>query len=542
MTRTRHGPTEVFAHDARGLRRPLVEEEMPAPVEGTQLSTGDLPLEDARVFEGNHHVVGAMKHERRHCHSSEPLERVVRLPHRLELRCEHARADRMTSAFAYLRFDEVAVGSLKLRRIQHRARNPVRLLRRARSLAKQRRLIGGLWVHTMLTARRCRRKKEMGDATGMVHDHVLRDEPSHRCSEHRSRADAGGVEDRDRVQGHRGEGHIRIASRLADAARIKGDHAVLAHQVRDDWSERRSTRAEAGNEQQRVTVAVDDDRQWNAVGRVRGHALLGHASTIAGRPCRTMHAAMPRFYVEPEQVYGGHATLRGADAKHLARSLRALPGETIIIVEAGRIEHGLTLEDVTPVLVSGRIAWSRPAAGEPRLAVHVLQAVPAQAMDATIEALTEAGAATIRPVLTHRTVARPDPSRVIHRLERWRLIAREAAQLAGRAAPPEVHSIVPLQAALDALSPGMHLVVCISRASAVPIHTVLPAARADVALVIGPEGGLDVADLSLLDAAGAVSAHLGPRTLPSRLAGALATTLLLAAAGDLDSSAEPPPA
>jgi 16S rRNA (uracil1498-N3)-methyltransferase len=255
-----------------------------------------------------------------------------------------------------------------------------------------------------------------------------------------------------------------------------------------------------------------------------------------------MHAAVPRFFVETDQVAGGRATLTGPDASHLSRALRALVGETIVIVEDGRVEHGVALDEVTPSRVSGAIVWSRPAGGEPRLAVHVLQAVPAQAMDATVEALTEAGAATIRPILTHRTVSRPDPSRVVHRLERWRAIAREAAQLAGRASPPEVHSILPLGDALAGLPPGTRIFACVIDEDAAAIRNAVPAPPADIGLVIGPEGGLDTADLRVLEDSGAFRVHLGPRTLPSRLAGAIATSLLLAGAGDLDLAAAHPPA
>jgi 16S rRNA (uracil1498-N3)-methyltransferase len=250
---------------------------------------------------------------------------------------------------------------------------------------------------------------------------------------------------------------------------------------------------------------------------------------------------VPRFFVAPDQVVDGRATLAGHDASHLSRALRAMVGETIVIVEDGRVEHGIRLDEVTPERVSGTIAWSRPAGGEPRLAVHVLQALPAQAMDATVEALTEAGAATIRPVLTHRTVSRPDPSRVIHRLERWRLIAREAAQLAGRAAPPPVHSILSLGEAMEGLPPGSRILACVIREDAAPILSAVPPPPADVGVVIGPEGGLDAADLRLLEGSGAIKVHLGSRTLPSRLAGAVATSLLLAGAGDLDAAAAPAP-
>jgi len=63
----------------------------------------------------------------------------------------------------------------------------------------------------------------------------------------------------------------------------------------------------------------------------------------------------------------------------------------------------------------------------------------------------------------------------------------------------------------------------------------------EIALVIGPEGGLDASDLDALSGVDATCVHLGPRTLPSRLAGAVATALLLAGAGDLDFAAEPLP-
>ena len=201
----------------------------------------------------------------------------------------------------------------------------------------------------------------------------------------------------------------------------------------------------------------------------------------------------------------------------------------------------MVLQEVTTSRVSGAVVWSRPVSGEPRLAVHVLQAIPAQTMDATIEALTVAGAASIHPVLTGRTVVRPDASQISRRAERWQAIAREAAQLSGRAAPPLVSPVTSLREALEQLPATTRVLACVLRADAAPILAALSASRSDVALAIGPEGGLDNADIDALDLAGAAYVHLGPRTLPSRLAGAVATSLLLAGAGDLNSTAEPLP-
>jgi len=254
-----------------------------------------------------------------------------------------------------------------------------------------------------------------------------------------------------------------------------------------------------------------------------------------------MDRTMRHFFVDAGSIDHGRATLEGRDAEHLARSLRARPGEMIVVIEGGAVEHGVMLDDVSPTRVSGTIAWSRPVAGEPTLAVHVLQAIPAQEMDATIEALVVAGAASIRPLLTARTVPRLDPSRAARRLERWRTVAGEAAQLAGRAAPPHVHPALSLPEALASLPAEARVLACVPSPDAIPILAAA-SSLACAGLVIGPEGGLERTDLSAIDDAGGVRVHLGPRTLPSRLAGAVATALLLASAGDLDAAAEPVPA
>src|SRR5207302_890380 len=128
--------------------------------------------------------------------------------------------------------------------------------------------------------------------------------------------------------------------------------------------------------------------------------------------------------------------------------------------------------------------------GEAALEMHVVQPIPAKSMDETVEALALAGATAIWPVLTTRGVARPYPRRVTARLERWRVIAREAAQLAGRARPPTLHPTLPLDAALRALPDGCLILACVIDAPGATTGVRFVAGR-PVAVVIGPEGGLD---------------------------------------------------
>jgi 16S rRNA (uracil1498-N3)-methyltransferase len=246
---------------------------------------------------------------------------------------------------------------------------------------------------------------------------------------------------------------------------------------------------------------------------------------------------VPRFFVPASHVGDGRALIDGDDAAHLARSLRAVPGERIVVADDSGMEHGIRLVAVTPERVEGEVEWSRPATGEPRLEVHVVQAIAKDGMDELVEALAEVGAAAIWPVLTRRTVARPDARRAEHRVARWRAIARNAAGLAGRGRPPVVHDVRDLDEVPAALPASTRLLAC-----AVDAPTALariqppPSAGERLAVVVGPEGGLADDDLDMLRRAGADMVHIGPRVLRARLAGAVATSLLLSAAGDMDAT------
>lgn len=243
---------------------------------------------------------------------------------------------------------------------------------------------------------------------------------------------------------------------------------------------------------------------------------------------------VPRFFVDAGAVDGDVVHIGGESAAHLARSLRARAGESIVVVEAGTTEHGVVLTHVGATRVSGRIEWSRPATGESRLRIHVLQAMPARGFDDTIEALAIAGADTIHPVITERGVVRPDAGASRTKAARWEAIAREAAQLAGRARAPRIAPTMPLAGALAALPAPCPILACVAGERAIPIEAVAVGDTATVACVIGPEGGLGPRDLSELDAHDATTVHLGPRVIPSRMAGFVAVSLLLARSGDLD--------
>jgi 16S rRNA (uracil1498-N3)-methyltransferase len=252
---------------------------------------------------------------------------------------------------------------------------------------------------------------------------------------------------------------------------------------------------------------------------------------------------VPRFFAT--SVQDGRAAVEGDDAAHLARSLRAAAGERIVVVDGAGTEHGVRLDRVSALRVEGAVEWSRPATGEPGVAAHVVQAIAKDGMDELVEALAELGAAAIWPVTTRRTIVRLDARRAEHRVARWNAIARNAAGLAGRAAPPPVHAVRDLDATLAALPPGIRILACTTAATA-PLAAVRAQPGEHIALCIGPEGGFDERDRQAFRDAGAQEVHLGPRVLRARLAAVVALAALFTTAHELDApvalAPEPPAA
>jgi len=126
------------------------------------------------------------------------------------------------------------------------------------------------------------------------------------------------------------------------------------------------------------------------------------------------------------------------------------------------------------------------------------------ATDLVVQKATELGVAAIHPVITGRTNA----ARV--NFERLSAIAIEAAEQSERLTVPELHQPQPLPALLTSWPAGRPLIVAVERTHAPHI----PPLAGPAALLVGPEGGFDPAELETLRAHPFVTAcSLGPRIL-----------------------------
>jgi 16S rRNA (uracil1498-N3)-methyltransferase len=147
-------------------------------------------------------------------------------------------------------------------------------------------------------------------------------------------------------------------------------------------------------------------------------------------------------------------------------------------------------------------------------------------MDWLVEKATELGATRIQPVTTRRSVVERA------NVARLSAIARGAAEQCERLSVPEVAEAQPLHRVLDAWD-AAPLVVAMERAAAPPLREALVRAAPPFALLVGPEGGFERAELDdLRRRAFVLPAALGPRILRAETAAVAGLAALQALAGD----------
>lgn len=233
---------------------------------------------------------------------------------------------------------------------------------------------------------------------------------------------------------------------------------------------------------------------------------------------------MRRFVVPQGSISGDRITICGAEAHHIAVVLRMRPGERVVVLDGSQTERVVELSRVTPEEVTGHIVETRPGL---RSGIHLtlVQGVPKGAkMDDVIRMGTELGVAEFAPVAARRSVAEGR-----QRTGRWRKIAVAATKQSRRSDVPVVHDPAPLSSALEMVS-GYDLVLILweeERLRTIADALIRSPAPQRVAVIVGPEGGLEAAELEEAVRRGAVPVSLGPLVLRTETAGVAAVAMVL---------------
>src|SRR6201996_52380 len=226
------------------------------------------------------------------------------------------------------------------------------------------------------------------------------------------------------------------------------------------------------------------------------------------------------------------ASLTGDQAPHLARVLRAQPGQIYDIVSNGFL-HRAEILTVSEQKVD--FTLREELSSDAALPLHLLLAVfKFDHMEWAIEKATELGIARITPILARRTEKHLAQS-ALKRTERWRRIALEASKQSRRTDIPNIADPIPLKQALA--EEKSHTRILLSETEqTLTLTAALKAATSsqqetDTALAIGPEGGWTPEEMSPFTQHQWQPVTLGPRILRAETAAiaaiAIASTHLI---------------
>jgi 16S rRNA (uracil1498-N3)-methyltransferase len=242
----------------------------------------------------------------------------------------------------------------------------------------------------------------------------------------------------------------------------------------------------------------------------------------------------------PANGHPTHASLTGEQAVHLARVLRAQPGQLFDVVANGflhraevtEVRAGSNQQDAEVLFTLHEELMSDAA-----LPIHLLLAIfKFDRFEWAIEKATELGVARITPILARRTekhLALASEKRVA----RWRRIALESAKQSRRADIPTIfdptslpaalaRESAPLRILLSETEQSLTLAAALQRAS----FNLQPATdNLQLSLAIGPEGGWTPEEISLFTTHAWTHVTLGPRILRAETA-AIAAIAAIASA------------
>ena len=229
----------------------------------------------------------------------------------------------------------------------------------------------------------------------------------------------------------------------------------------------------------------------------------------------------PRVYVDPPLQEGQQLALDPATSHHMMRVLRLNVGQIITVCDGQGNDYRATL---LPPPGQGRqqqvwveLGSCQPNRAEAHHPLHIgVAPISGERFERMLEQLAELGVVAVTPLLTERTNVRQlsEP-----KLQRWRRVATEASQLAGRGSPLRIQPPLRLMQYLQAHSHGCML----HQAASLP-----PTQRFDYGhLVIGPEGGFSAGEVALATGRGWHTWSLGPRNLRVETAALVGAVLSL---------------
>ena len=232
---------------------------------------------------------------------------------------------------------------------------------------------------------------------------------------------------------------------------------------------------------------------------------------------------MPRFYIEAELAVDTQIELTETVFHHWCKVLRAQVGDQATLFNGQGGEYNVELTDVSKKSATVQVLTFNPSNRTP--AIHTLLGQvmsKGDRMDYAIQKAVELGVSEIQLLTSERCEMRLKYDRDQKKLDHWQGIAIAACEQCGMNIVPKILAPLSLEKWFVSELPETKLVLAPNKDETNPLSN----ATSNIALLIGPEGGLSEIEIQTANEVGFISWCIGERVLRTETAPVVALSIL----------------
>lgn len=230
---------------------------------------------------------------------------------------------------------------------------------------------------------------------------------------------------------------------------------------------------------------------------------------------------MPKFFVKEEQITEKQITIIGQDVNHIKNVLRMKIDDKIDICNSNNSENFLCeIEEINQKEIICKILEKEKIEKNTEIKVSIFQALPKfDKMELIIQKSVELGVYDITPVEMKRCIVKLDEKNKFKKIERWQKISEVASKQCMQNIIPKINNIINLNNVCNLISNYDIVLVAYEKEQdntlKQEINNLKKIGKKDlkIAVLIGPEGGIDETEIEKLEQAGSKIITLGKRIL-----------------------------
>ena len=234
---------------------------------------------------------------------------------------------------------------------------------------------------------------------------------------------------------------------------------------------------------------------------------------------------MRKFFVSSNQINSNVIHILGEDVNHIKNVLRLISGENIKICNKDSSENYICeILEINKEYVNCKILEKAESTAEGNVELTIYQGLPkADKMEIIIQKCTELGAFKFVPVEFSRSIVKLDKNSSIKKIDRWQKISEMAAKQSKRDIIPKIENVININQLSEEIKLYDLVLLAFENEDRNSFKNELlkiknTEDKIKIAVIIGPEGGIEEREVEILKSAGAKVITLGKRILRTETA------------------------